>query len=282
MRNSRTLLNELCSEKLLSNWVTPYTIFSSRRKINLAVQDLLSQSLSHLPQRQLSILDVGTYYGGMIFYFLNKYPHLTFHGIDVDSHKIHYAQDLLKEIKNPALRRNITFSTHNIEDRPLDSRYDVVLCVETIEHVHHVDRALAHIYKSLQPGGYFILSTPNKQNSLKRFIPFRKKVKTHIEEQDPVKEGYAVAENLFGVHIPNVDGDQHWSVMSLCELCSHLKQAGFAIEKVRRGPLLFGGTFFDQHSFLFALLNIFDEFLNFLPFWKTFSYDFIILAKKLK
>ena len=279
MKNPRTFLNELCSEKLLSNWVIPHTIFSSRRKVNLVVQDFFSHSLASLPKKQLSILDVGSYYGGMIFYFFNAYPHFTFHGIDVDPLKVHYTQDLLKHMK-PALRHNVAFSTHNIEHRPLPSLYDIVLCVETIEHVHRVDLALTNIYHSLKSGGYFIFSTPNKQNSLKSLIPFHKKVKTHIEGQDPEKGAYAIAKNLFDISIPDVDGDQHWSVMSLREICAHLKQAGFIIEKIKRGPIVYGGTFFDSHPFFFALINLFDEFLNFFPFFKTFTYDFIVLAKK--
>lgn len=280
--DKRSLLNEIYSEKFLSNWVTPHTIFTSRRKINQHVEILFFACLRKLQKSQLSVGDIGTYYGAMLFYFLSKtMTHsLTYTGYDIDPAKLDYAQSYRKQLITKPLQQRLSFLRHNIEKAPLPQKHDILLCIETIEHVHDVQLTLQHMFDSLQPGGFLIMSTPNKQNMLKYLIPFRKNVKHHVEHDDHNKGGDDIADKLFKATIPDIDGDKHWSVMSLREIKQAFRTTGFQIHTIQRGPLIYGGTFFDNHPLLTSLANVFDEFLNYLPFTKQITFDFIILAQK--
>lgn len=280
--DKRSLLNEIYSEKFLSNWVTPHTIFTSRRKINQHVERLFFTCLRKLRKSQLSIGDVGTYYGATLFYFLSKtMTHaITYTGYDIDPAKLDCAQSYRKQLITKPLQQRLSFVRHNIEKAPLPQQHDILLCIETIEHVHDVQLTLQHMFDSLQPGGFLIISTPNKQNLLKYLIPFRKNVKHHVEHDDHAKGGDDIADKLFNATIPDLDGDKHWSVMSLCEIKQALRTTGFQIHNIQRGPLIYGGTFFDNHPLLTSLANVFDELLNYIPFTKQITFDFIILAQK--
>jgi len=280
MKSSRDLLNEIYSEKILSNWVTPHTIFASRRKINLRVEELFDKAVSKLKKNSIAVLDIGCYYGGTIFYFLGKYMRedIKFHGIDSDAEKIDYANNIVRYFKNGDLKKKVTFSTKNIEKSKLDKKYDIILCVETIEHVHDVEQAFRNIFDSLNPGGFLIISTPNKENALKYMVPFGKKIKSKIENPDSVKGGYAIAEKLFGINIPVKDEDEHWSVMSLNEIKHLLKKTGFFIGKIYRGSMIYGGSYFDRKPLLTATINFFDAILDIFHVGKRLTYDFIILA----
>ncbi len=284
MKDDQALLNEIYSEKILSNWVTSHTIFSSRSKINLVVEQFFDAAVKRLGKDTLRVLDVGCYYGGAMFHFLHKYraKNMLFHGIDIDPIKIAYAKDLQKHMKNKTTQKHIGFSVLNIEQEKPKETYDIIICIETIEHVHDVKTTLQNMYAALNPNGLLVISTPNKNNQFKYLIPFRKKVKSSIEDPDHVKGGHAIAEELFGIKPKYIDGDYHWSVMSLAEIKHILKTTGFHLEKIRRGPLVYGGTFFDKKPLLTAALNLFDELLNFFHIGKQFTYDFILLARKPK
>ncbi|MBS3144200.1 methyltransferase domain-containing protein [Candidatus Woesearchaeota archaeon] len=280
--DKRTLLNEIYSEKFLSNWVTPHTIFTSRRKINQHVERLFFTCLKKLQKSPLSVGDVGTYYGATLFYFLSKTMSdpITYTGYDIDPAKLDCANSYRKQLITKHLQQRLSFLPHNIEKAPLPHKHDILLCVETIEHVHEVQRTLQHMFDSLQPGGFLILSTPNKRNLLKYLIPFRKNVKEHVEHDDHGKGGEDIADKLFHATIPDLDGDKHWSVMTLQEIKQALCTTGFQIHTIQRGPLIYGGTFFDNHPLLTSLANVFDEVLNFLPFTKQITFDFILLVQK--
>ena len=205
---------------------------------------------------------------------------MNFHGIDSDLDKINYAKDIVRYFKNDDLKKRVKFSTENIETTKLAQKYDVILCIETIEHVHNVEKTLANISNLLNPGGYLIISTPNKKNILKYLIPFGKEIKSKVEKPDSVKGGYAIADELFGINIPVKDEDQHWSVMSLDEIKGLLNKTGFSVNKICRGPIIYGGSYFDSRQLLTALVNVFDALLDIFHMGKQLTYDFIILANK--
>jgi len=282
MKENRRFLNEIYSEKFLSNWITPHTIFTSRRKINLKIENLFDIAIKNLNKEIVEVTDVGCYYGATIYYFLNKYAKkkILFYGIDIDDKKIDYAKKILKRVKEKKFRERVSFSKHNIEKTNLQHSSDIILCIETIEHVHNVLRSLQHMNNSLRKGGYLIISTPNKNNTLKYFIPFRKKTKMRIEEPDKIKGGDAISGNLFNFHVVEKEEDKHWSVMTLEEIKTLLKKTGFNIIKIQRGPLVYGGSFFDNHPLLTSLLNVFDELLTIFHVGKRTTYDFIIFAQK--
>jgi 2-polyprenyl-3-methyl-5-hydroxy-6-metoxy-1,4-benzoquinol methylase len=65
----------------------------------------------------------------------------------------------------------------NLDEQKLpypDSRFDLVTCLETIEHLENFRALLREIYRVLKPGGVAILTTPNILNlrSRLRFLTF--------------------------------------------------------------------------------------------------------------
>jgi len=62
----------------------------------------------------------------------------------------------------------LSFAMANLERIPLASgSFDVVLCVETLEHVPDHGAAIAELHRVLMPGGIFIVSVPTEKNELR-------------------------------------------------------------------------------------------------------------------
>ena len=65
---------------------------------------------------------------------------------------------------------NVGFVAGNLEDGlPVQSgRFDVVICLDVLEHVRKRDLLLGEIRRGLKPGGVLLLSVPNRATSWKR------------------------------------------------------------------------------------------------------------------
>lgn len=53
-----------------------------------------------------------------------------------------------------------TFQPHDIQAAPLPADYDLVTCIEVLEHLPDPERALSHLADSCLPGGHILLTTP--------------------------------------------------------------------------------------------------------------------------
>jgi len=79
-------------------------------------------------------------------------------GIDIDSATIEKAKIKYK-------RSNLVFAVGNVENIPgNDSKFDVVVSFDTLEHITNHDRMLSELKRVLKPGGLLIISTPDKLN----------------------------------------------------------------------------------------------------------------------
>lgn len=104
-----------------------------------------------------NVLDIacGTGYGSEM---LAKAGAAHVDGVDLSPSNIEYA-------KAHHQHEKITFRTGDITTYTSDTKYDVVVSFETIEHVQDYHKTLANLYQLLLPGGRLIISTPNRPMS---------------------------------------------------------------------------------------------------------------------
>ncbi len=76
-------------------------------------------------------------------------------GIDYDPQAVNYAASLYK-------KGNLSFELANAEALPCaDQSVDVVVSLETIEHLPHPEKFVQEVIRVLKPKGVFYVSTPN-------------------------------------------------------------------------------------------------------------------------
>lgn len=80
-------------------------------------------------------------------------------GFDIDTKTIKYAK------KHHKIRQNIEFINQDILNPSVleNSSFDVIISVETIEHLNDAKPFLNRIYQLLKIGGIFIVTTPESQ-----------------------------------------------------------------------------------------------------------------------
>ena len=122
-----------------------------------AMSDLLA---GYLPKTTHRYLDVGCGYGGFLVAFARL--GLEVRGIEIDPQRIQLSEAncLDHDLKDCVLAGNILDET--LADRL--GHFDVITCIDVIEHVLDAPKALRHMTGMLNPGGILMLEIPNKHS----------------------------------------------------------------------------------------------------------------------
>ena len=124
-------------------------------------------------------------------YLLKSWGADTVHGLDIDEVTIETAKQIFKS-------PNLFYAACNIEQLPFENNeFDVVVSLETIEHLDDPEQFLKEIKRVLKPDGVVILSCPNDNYYYERDNtknPFHKSVYNFYEFKQ-------MAENILGNHV---------------------------------------------------------------------------------
>ena len=113
-------------------------------------------------------------------------------GADYDKNQID------KNIKRITDENDITFKQENIMNLSFsNATFDVVLCMETIEHVDP-DQSLKEVKRVLKKGGYLILSTPQNSTTEQCINP-QHLYEYSLEEIKNIVSKYFEIENIIGL-----------------------------------------------------------------------------------
>jgi SAM-dependent methyltransferase len=111
----------------------------------------IAEALAALAPRRLLVVGCGS--GFLASLVKSRRPGVVIDGADISSVALARARRHLAEAWHLDLDR---------ADLPIEApRYDVVSCVEVVEHLYDVTHALAEIGRVLLPGGHAVATVPN-------------------------------------------------------------------------------------------------------------------------
>jgi polyprenyldihydroxybenzoate methyltransferase / 3-demethylubiquinol 3-O-methyltransferase len=109
---------------------------------------------------KMKCLDIGCG-GGLLSESLARLPNVSnVMGIDMTPEVIEVA-NLHKEL-DPILAEKLIYELKSLDDIPDTETFDVVTCMEMLEHVEYPSVILTKALSHVKPGGYFFLSTINR------------------------------------------------------------------------------------------------------------------------
>lgn len=121
-------------------------------------------------------LDAGCGHGALVH--LMRRTGWDSYGFDRSSWMIQQAQAFA-----PVLQSRLAVG--DIVDRiPFDRAFDVITCLEVLEHLESADRALANLREALAPRGRLVITTPNLRPRIPGFDPVAADP-THVNVQTP-------------------------------------------------------------------------------------------------
>jgi 2-polyprenyl-3-methyl-5-hydroxy-6-metoxy-1,4-benzoquinol methylase len=270
-RNEAARYNEFYMERLgrlgrMPNPSQMYSAYRFRKNVYGFIKSLNTAS------RQ-KILDVGCGNGTDII-ILNDLlgGEADFLGIELSEFPVKVANRYARSRK----LKNIRFASGPFESFEFREEFDVVMCLEVIEHLpdlKEVSSFVGRLNKALKKGGYLILSTPNKGNVYRAFVrrclprSLTGKLFRYMHENAEVYTGLKEKKGH----------DYHPSAMSFVETRKIVMENGFRLVKAVRGAPHYGAEWIDRNRFYYLCFILLDmlipqKFVNFgwntISFWK--------------
>ncbi|MEX2601054.1 MAG: methyltransferase [Balneolaceae bacterium] len=147
-----------------------------------------------------TLLDAGSGFGQYDRFLLHHFQNLTIVAIDL---KEEYLQDCKNYFREEINTGRISFSKQDLVELKVDSLYDLVLCVDVLEHIENDQRVFRNLSGALKQGGTLIMHSPS-----------------HYSEEDAAEEDSFVEEHARAGYSPR-------------DLTKKLSEAGFMPSKVR-------------------------------------------------
>ena len=257
------------------NWPSPSVEYAWLRTKRL-LHDEVVRIVNHLQitKKDIRIVDLGCGNGAFIIRLAQAIPDegVTFLGLDISQPFVEYGK---KAAKYREVEKRVSFNEDDFEAGGLPKGVDIVICSEVLEHLVKPEEILEKINKSLNMGGYLLLTTPNAKNWIKYPLFFLKNLLAK-ESQRRLKRELTVKEGRFKL----AEEEQHLHVYGQDELVLLLGKSGFGVYKIKRSTTFFGGPFLDRHPFLLGLTMTFDAKMNLFNVTKL-GWDNIVFARKI-
>ena len=130
----------------------PATVDRSQAFPELALAERKRLALRWIPAGARALLDAGCSWGYATRFFAARAASVA--GIDLDAEAVAVARE-----RYPS----IDFQAAPLEAIPHpDEAFDVVLCLDVLEHVSDEQRSLDELFRVLRPDGVLILTTPHR------------------------------------------------------------------------------------------------------------------------
>ena len=155
--NSDFYQNALLTEYRIVREVDKYYSSSTT---NYGLMDLLClKFLKYVPLNS-NILDLGCGGGALLSILKDKYHYSHLKGVDLNSDAIEFG------------RKYRELDLENIDAKNLheSGNYDVVISVESIEHINEVNEFMLTVSSILKTGGLFFITTPHNDPQIRRFF----------------------------------------------------------------------------------------------------------------
>jgi 2-polyprenyl-3-methyl-5-hydroxy-6-metoxy-1,4-benzoquinol methylase len=108
---------------------------------------------------ETKILDAGSGYGQYTYFLSGLKIHPSVAAVDVKEKQIDDCNNFFKKIG----RANAVFSLADLTTYDIKNEFDLVLCVDVMEHILEDTKVFSNFNASLKQGGMLLVSTPSDQ-----------------------------------------------------------------------------------------------------------------------
>jgi SAM-dependent methyltransferase len=106
------------------------------------------------------VLDAGSGFGQYTYYMMKLSKLWIITGVDVKTEQIRDCNDFIKLIRK---ENQVNFKVADLTSINEQETYNLILCVDVMEHIENDVQVFRNFIKVLKPGGVVIISTPSDQ-----------------------------------------------------------------------------------------------------------------------
>jgi len=198
------------------------------------------------------VLDAGSGFGQYDYYMARLHPDWQIKGVDVKSEQVADSNSFFSTIN----LKNANFVKADLTSFNEEDTYDLVLCVDVMEHIEDDEKVLLNLNKALKKKGMLLISTPSDQGgSDVHHHDDHHGDEPHSFIDEHVRDGYGIE-----------------------EITDKLKKAGFTTTEVYY-QYGFPGKIAWKLSMKYPImmLNMSAIFFILLPFYYLLTFPFVLL-----
>lgn len=121
------------------------------------IRKVLKKLIPEIKTPMPEIFDAGTGFGQYAYFIAKKFPQAKILAVDI---KEDYLNEAAKFFQKMNLK-NVEFKIDDLTKITYENKFDLILCVDVMEHIEDDVSVLKNFYRSLKPGGYLIINTPS-------------------------------------------------------------------------------------------------------------------------
>ena len=107
----------------------------------------------------VEVLDAGAGFGQYDYYMTQKYPNWNILAIDVKDEQVADCNKFFGQLKN----QKVKFIVGDLTQYQKEDSYNLVVCVDVMEHIEEDVKVFANYYASMKEGAMLLISTPSDQ-----------------------------------------------------------------------------------------------------------------------
>jgi len=107
--------------------------------------------------KDISIYDAGSGFGQYTYSMTKKLIPCTIFSVDVKEDWINDCRNFFNQ-KNT---RNVSFAVEDLTKINHDEKFDLIVCVDVMEHIQDDETVFRNFYKALKKGGYLLINSPS-------------------------------------------------------------------------------------------------------------------------
>jgi SAM-dependent methyltransferase len=206
-------------------------------------------------QGPLSVLDAGSGFGQYDYYMASRHKNWHIKGVDVKPEQIADCNVFFTQIG----LENAVFAEADLTTFNEKEQYDLVLCVDVMEHIEADEKVLRNFYRALKKDGILLISTPSDQGGSDVHHHDHDSGEGHSFIDEHVRDGYG-----------------------LDEITQKMKRAGFSHTEVfyQYGPAGKLGWKLSM-KYPIIMLNVSYLFFVLLPFYYLLTFPFVLVLNYL-
>ncbi len=135
-----------------------------------------------------NILDAGSGFGQYDFFMATRNKNWNIKAVDVKQEQI---DDCNRFFQNAGLT-NVNFEVADLTKFIEHEKYNLIICVDVMEHIEEDIKVLNNYYKSLKSGGMLLISTPSDKGGSDVHDHHNSSHESFIDEH--VRDGYGIEE----------------------------------------------------------------------------------------
>jgi SAM-dependent methyltransferase len=146
----------------------------------------------HLPRNGRRHVDAGCGHGAIVHELLER---------GWDAHGFDTSRWIIEQARRHAPEHADRFAAGELQAVPFDGRFDLITCLEVLEHIPQPLPALRSLADRLTPGGRLVVTTPNRRP----LLPWRDQLEadpTHVSVHEPA--WWRGALEAAGLHVLSV------------------------------------------------------------------------------